>query len=79
MATLKAVVRKQRADRFFSVYIHIVHRQRMGSIKTDKIITRKFISKTESITGLVMNKYCADLILHYSDLLNRHDIVISKF
>ena len=29
MATLKAVVRKQRADGFYAVYIRIVHRSRM--------------------------------------------------
>ena len=41
MATLKAVVRKQRADGFYAVYIRIVHRSRMGYIKTDKVISPK--------------------------------------
>lgn len=74
MATLKAVIRKQRADGFFPVYIRIVHRQRMGYIRTDKIVKPKHISKTGEITDPVVNKYCADMILHYSDILNRHDI-----
>ena len=39
MATFKAVVRKKRADGFYPVYIRIVHRSRMGYIKTDKLIT----------------------------------------
>ncbi len=39
MANFKAVVRKKRADGFYPVYIRIVHRSRMGYIKTSKITT----------------------------------------
>lgn len=39
MATFKVVVRKKRADGFYPVYIRVVHRSRMGYIKTDKLIT----------------------------------------
>ena len=46
MATIKAVVRKARTDGFFPVYIRIVHRSRMGYIKTDKIVSPKGIAKS---------------------------------
>lgn len=36
MANFKALVRKKRADGFYLVYIRIVHRSRMGYIKTSK-------------------------------------------
>jgi integrase len=74
MATLKAVVRKQRADGLFTVYIRIVHRQRMGYVRTDKSVMPKHVTKDGYITDPVVNKYCADLILHYHEVLNRHDI-----
>ena len=73
MATIKAVVRKARTDGFFPVYIRIVHRSRMGYIKTDKIISPKEIAKSGEIIDPVVNEYCAKAILRYSDLLNRVD------
>ena len=45
MTTFKVVVRKKRADGFYPVYIRVVHRSRMGYIKTDKLITDKQITK----------------------------------
>ena len=74
MATFKAVVRKQRADGFFPVYIRIVHRSRMGYIKTDKIITQKQLSKTGDIKDSIVNEYCARMIREYSDRINRKDV-----
>ena len=59
MATLKAVVRKKRADGFYPVYIRIVHRSRMGYIKTDKLITDKQILKSGEIKDAVVNEYCS--------------------
>ena len=58
MATLKAVVRKQRADGFYAVYIRIVHRSRMGYIKTDKVIynTPRF-SDRHNYGGMTRNRY----------------------
>ena len=49
MATFKVVVRKKRADGFYPVYIRVVHRSRMGYIKTDKLITDKQITKNGEI------------------------------
>ena len=73
MATFKIVVRKKRADGFYPVYIRIVHRSRMGYIKTDKLITEKQILKSGEIKDAVVNEYCAKEILRYTDLLNRKD------
>lgn len=73
MATIKAVVRKARTDGFFPVYIRIVHRSRMGYIKTDKIVSPKGIAKSGEKIDPVVNEYCAKAILRYSDLLNRVD------
>lgn len=74
MATFKAVVRKKRADGFYPVYIRVVHRSRMGYIKTDKLITDKQISKSGEIKDAVVNEYCSREILRFTDLINRKDI-----
>lgn len=74
MATFKTVVRKKRADGFYPVYIRIVHRSRMGYIKTDKFVSDKQISKSgENNDALVLN-YCTEEILRYNDKINRKDI-----
>ena len=73
MATIKSVVRNARADGFLPVYIRIVHRSRMGYIKTDKIVSPKGIAKSGDIIDPVVNEYCAKAILRYSDKLNRVD------
>ena len=74
MATLKAVVRKQRADGFYAVYIRIVHRSRMGYIKTDKIIIPKNVTANGDLKDPVVNEYCGRMILKYTDMLNRKDL-----
>ena len=74
MATLKAVVRKQRADGFYAVYIRIVHRSRMGYIKTDKIISPKNVTANGDLKDPVVNEYCGRMILKYTDMLNRKDL-----
>lgn len=74
MATSKVVVRKKRADGFYPVYIRVVHRSRMGYIKTDKLITDKQITKNGEIKDIVVNEYCSREILRYSDMINRKDV-----
>lgn len=74
MANLKAVVRKQRADGMYPIYIRIVHRRKMGYIKTDKIISPKSLTKQGDIKDAVVNEYCSNLILRYTDKINRKDI-----
>ena len=56
MATFKAVVRGERKDGFMQVYIRVSHKKRHGYIKTDKMVTRKEVGKSEEIKDtLVMN------------------------
>lgn len=74
MATFKAVVRKQRTDGFFAVYIRIVHRSRMGYIKTEKIVSPKQLTKSGDIKDSIVNEYCAHIIREYTDKINRKDI-----
>ncbi len=74
MATLKAVVRKQRADGFYPVYIRIGHRSRMGYIMTNKVISPKHIAANGDFKDAVVNEYCSNLILKYTDMLNRKDV-----
>lgn len=74
MATLKAVVRKQRADGLFPVYIRIGHRTKQGYIKTDKVISPKQIAPNGEFKDAVVREHCAHLILKYTDMLNRKDI-----
>ena len=74
MTTFKVVVRKKRADGFYPVYIRVVHRSRMGYIKTDKLITDKQITKNGEIKDIVVNEYCSREILRYSDMINRKDV-----
>lgn len=74
MATFKAVVRKKRCDGFYAVYIRIVHRSRMGYIKTDKIVSDRQLMKNGDIKDAVVNEYCSKEILRYSDMLNRKDV-----
>lgn len=74
MTTFKAVVRKKRADGFYPVYIRIVHRSRMGYIKTDKLVSDKQIQKSGEIKDAVVNDFCSREILRYTDMVNRKDI-----
>lgn len=46
MATFKAVVRRPRADGFYSVYIRVTHRRQTLFIKTDKMITKRELSRS---------------------------------
>lgn len=74
MATFKPVVRKKRADGFYPVYIRIVHRSRMGNIKTDKLVSDKQITKTGEIKDALVINFCTQEILGYNDKINREDI-----
>ena len=49
MATLKAVVRTARADGFYPVYIRVTHHRSSAFIKTDKMVTKKELTKTNEI------------------------------
>ena len=74
MATFKTIVRYKRADGFYQVYIRVLHRSKSGYIKTDKFVTDKQLSKSGEIKDAVINKYCAQEILRYTELVNRKDV-----
>lgn len=74
MATLKAIARKQKPVGPFPVYIRVTHRRQVGYISTDKVISGKDIAANGDLKDPVVVKYCADLILKYSDMLNRKDV-----
>lgn len=74
MATLKAVVRRERTDGFYSVYIRVTHRRASSFIKTDKMVTKKELTKTNEIKDAYVLQYCAQRILEFNERLNRKDI-----
>ena len=49
MATLKAVVRMARTDGFYPVYIRVTHHRASSFIKTDKMVTKKELTKNNEI------------------------------
>ena len=63
MATLKAVVRMARADGFYPVYIRVTHHRASSFIKTDKMVTRKELTKTNEIKDPYVLQYCTQKIL----------------
>ena len=74
MATLKACVQKMRNDGFFPVYIRVTHNRTTQYIKTDKMVTKRELSKGKDITDPVVLQFCTSLILGYMEKLNRVDI-----
>ena len=74
MATLKAVVRTARADGFYPVYIRVTHHRASSFIKTDKMVTRKELTKTNEIKDPYVLQYCTQKILEYNERLNKKDI-----
>ena len=74
MATFKPTVRGERRDGFMQVYIRVTHRKRHGYIKTDKMITRKELTKTNDIKDPFVMNYCTERIMEFNERLNRKDI-----
>ena len=71
MVTFKAIVRYKRADGFYQVYIRVVHRSKMGYIKTDKFITDKQLTKAGEIKDAVVNEFCSREILYIHSILSK--------
>ncbi len=61
MATLKACVQKARKDGFYPVYIRVTHNRTTQFIKTDKMVTKRELSKSKDITDPVVMKFCTAL------------------
>ena len=74
MATLKAVVRTARADGFYPVYIRVTHHRASSFIKTDKMVTKKELTKNNEIKDPFVLQYCSKRILEYNERLNQKDI-----
>jgi integrase len=74
MANLKACVRGSRKDGFCQVYIRVTHQRNSGFIKTDKMVSKKDLTKSKEIKDPFVLKYCSELILRYNALLNMQDI-----
>lgn len=74
MATLKAVVRTARADGYYPVYIRVTHHRASSFIKTDKMVTKKELTKNKEIKDPFVMQYCTQRILEYTERLNRKDV-----
>ncbi len=74
MANFKALVRTQRNDGFSQVYIRVTHRREAQYIKTDKMLTKKELSKSGEIVDPYVLQYCSAKILEYNKMLNEKDI-----
>ena len=72
MAKIKAVVRTPRADGFYQVYIRVTQGNKVGYIKTDKIVQKKDVKDGLFLDPYVAN-YCAKRVLEYTERLNRVD------
>lgn len=71
MAYLKACVRRPRKDGFWQVYIRVTHNRSIGYIKTDKVVTKRELSRDNEITDPYVLQLCSQRILEYQDRLNR--------
>lgn len=74
MATFKPVVRWPRSDGFYSVYIRVTHRRQTLFIKTDKMLTKRELTRKGEIADAFVLQFCTQKILEYQERLNRQDI-----
>ena len=70
MANFKACVRRPRKDGFWQVYIRVTHKRNVGFIKTEKMVTKRELTKENEIKDPFVLRHCADLIIRYNSLLN---------
>lgn len=62
-----------RNDGFFPVYIRVTHNRTTQYIKTDKMVTKRELSRSNDITDPVVMQFCTALILDYNAKLNKTD------
>ena len=74
MATFKAVIRKQRADGLYPVYIRVCHATKVGYINTNKVVSSKYLTKNKDIKDPLVNEYCSREILRFSGKVNSKDV-----
>ncbi len=73
MTTLRPCVQKQRSDGFFPVYIRVTHNRKVGYIKTDKMVSKKDVTKNKEIRDNFVMMFCMELINSYTSRLNAKD------
>ena len=71
---MKACVQWARKDGFYPVFIRVNHKRSTLYIKTEKMVTKRELSKSRDITDPVVLQFCTKLILGYMEKLNRVDI-----
>ena len=74
MAKFKAMVRYQRPDGYYTVYIRVSHNKKTQYIKTDKVVNQKGVDKNHSVSDPFVLKYCANKIAQYTEMLNLQDV-----
>ena len=74
MAKFKAIVRYQRPDGYYGVYIRVAHNKKTRYIKTDKVVNSKGIDKTNAVTDPFVLKYCANKIAKFVEMLNQQNV-----
>ena len=74
MAAFKELVRFQRPDGYYPVYIRVTHKRKVLYIKTDKIVDQKGVDKGKGIKDPHVRHFCANKISQYVDILNKQDI-----
>lgn len=70
MATMKVCVQKMRNDGFYPVYIRVTHNRTTQYIKTDKMVTKRELSRSKDVKDPYVMQYCTLLILDYMKKLN---------
>lgn len=73
MANFKICVRKKRKDGFYPVYIRVSQGSQVGYIKTDKVTTDEFISRSGDITDPCVLEPLTRRIREYGAILNHYD------
>lgn len=73
MANFKICVRKKRKDGFYPVYIRVSIGSQIGYIKTEKITTDLFLSKSGEVTDPYVQEPLSRRILEYASILNHFD------
>lgn len=73
MANFKICVRKMRKDGFYPVYIRVSQGARVGYIRTDKVTTDEFISKSGDIIDPCVLEPLSRRIREYGAILNHYD------
>lgn len=69
----ESMLQKMLNDGFFPVYIRVTHNRTTQYIKTDKMVTKRELSRSKEISDPVVMQFCTSLILDYNAKLNKTD------